>query len=189
MEQPQRPAIRLLSPLQLVSAAAVSLIVLSACGGGGSSGSTPTTATFQRIQTEVFDVSCSSDSCHSSVGQAGGLVLDAGSSWDALMEQPPTNPYAADHGFMRVMRGNSERSFLFAKLTNNLAAGEGLPMPYNAAPLDAGTQARRLRRSAIRSTTRRDSAPEKPRKRRAWAIAPSTTAGTTSFFATAAGAS
>lgn len=139
MQQLQRTAIRLLSPLQLASAAVISLIVLSACGGGGSSGSTPTTATFQRIQTEVFDVSCSSDSCHSSVGQAGGLVLDAGSSWDALMEQPPTNPYAADHGFMRVMRGNPERSFLFAKLTNNLAAGEGLPMPYNAAPLDAGT--------------------------------------------------
>jgi hypothetical protein len=121
-----------------IDVALVGLVLVVGCGGG-SSGSAPQTATFQRIQTEVFDVSCSSDSCHSSVGQAGGLVLESEHSWDALMETPPNNPFALQHGFMRVMPGEPERSFLLAKLTNNLAAGEGSPMPYNAAPLTADT--------------------------------------------------
>ncbi|MGH7788634.1 MAG: hypothetical protein ACRERC_17315 [Candidatus Binatia bacterium] len=112
--------------------------LLAACGGSGGA-PPPQTATFERIQTEVFDVSCSSDSCHSSVGQAGGLVLEAGHSWDALMDQPPSNPAAVNHGMSRVAPGDIAHSFLLAKLTNNLAAGEGLPMPYNAAPLDPET--------------------------------------------------
>lgn len=139
MLPPRSPRAHLLSHLRRACTAAASLIVLSACGDGGAADSAPPRATFARIQTEIFDVSCSSNSCHSSVGQAGGLVLEAGSSWAALMGQPPTNPFAANRGFMRVMRGVPERSFLLAKLTNNLAAGEGKPMPYNAAPLDAAT--------------------------------------------------
>ena len=33
----------------------------------------------------------------------------------------------------------SRQSFLLAKITDNLAAGEGAPMPYNTAPLDDAT--------------------------------------------------
>ena len=44
---------------------------LAACGDSGSAGGTKQ-STFERIQKQVFDVSCSSDSCHSSVGRAGG---------------------------------------------------------------------------------------------------------------------
>ena len=122
----------------LAFAAILLTVVLAACGGGGSQPSAPPQATFQRIQTEVFDASCSSDSCHSSVGHAGGLVLEAGASWDALQE-PPSNPTAVSHGLMRVMPGKPDQSFLLAKITDNLAAGEGLSMPYNTAPLDDAT--------------------------------------------------
>jgi hypothetical protein len=87
----------------------------------------------------VFDVSCSADSCHSSVGNAGDLILEAGFSYDQLMQQEPSNPAAVRHGMLRLMPGNPDRSFLYAKLTDNLAAGEGLSMPYNAAPLDNTT--------------------------------------------------
>jgi hypothetical protein len=117
----------------------VPAILVAACGGDGGSGSGPTTSTFERIQTQVFDVSCSSDSCHSSVGRAGGLILEEGYSWDQLILQAPANPFAAQHGFMRVMPGEPENSFIVSKLTNNLAAGEGQSMPFNAAPLDAKT--------------------------------------------------
>src|SRR5262249_7840763 len=72
------------------------------------------------------------------VGRAGGLVLEEGSSWDAL-QLPPTNPTAASHGLMRVMPGQPDQSFLLAKITDNLAAGEGQSMPYNVAPLDDAT--------------------------------------------------
>src|SRR5262249_53770848 len=37
------------------------------------------------------------------------------------------------------MPGNPDLSFLYAKITDNLAAGEGIPMPYNVAPLDDAT--------------------------------------------------
>lgn len=113
--------------------------VISACGGNDTGDSGPQTSTFQRIQAEVFDVSCSSDSCHSSFGQAGDMILDTDHSWDALILHEPANPIAAAHGWMRVMPGEPEQSFLVAKLTHTLAAGEGLGMPYNAAPLEAGT--------------------------------------------------
>ncbi|MEO8603350.1 MAG: hypothetical protein ABI629_12310 [bacterium] len=114
---------------------------LAACGAGGDGGSSsaPQQSTFERIQHEVFDVSCSADSCHSSIGQAGGLILEEGSSWDELMDHVPANRAAAAHGMRRVWPGDPARSYLIAKLTNNLAAGEGFPMPYNAAPLDAET--------------------------------------------------
>lgn len=116
------------------------IVSLVACGGGGgSSPTTPTSSTFERIQTQIFDVSCSSDSCHSSVGRAGNLSLEAGSSWSQLVDQPATNPIAAAHGWHRVAAGSPDNSFILAKLTNNLAAGEGFPMPYNAAPLDSDT--------------------------------------------------
>lgn len=114
--------------------------LVAGCGGdGGGSGTAARTATFERIQQEIFDVSCSADSCHSSVGRAGGLVLEEGYSWDALIDQPPANFAAGSHGMRRIWPGDAGRSYLFAKLTNNLAAGEGFPMPYNAAPLDNDT--------------------------------------------------
>src|SRR5262245_39613363 len=114
--------------------------VLSACGdGGGSSAPVDNRSTFERIQTDVFDVSCSSDSCHSSVGRAGGLIVEAGQSYDQLMLQPPTNLAAKSHGLMRIMPGQPDQSFLLAKITDTLSAGEGLSMPYNAAPLDDAT--------------------------------------------------
>jgi hypothetical protein len=67
------------------------------------------------------------------------LVLESGYAWDSLVNQPPANPIAAAHGWMRVMPGDPNGSFLMAKLTDNLAAGEGASMPYNAAPLDSET--------------------------------------------------
>lgn len=121
-------------------AAIMALAVVWGCGGGdGGAGGAAAPGTFARIQSEVFDVSCSADSCHSTVGQAGGLVLEAGHSWDQLMEQPPANPYAAARGWMRIAPGDADSSFLLAKITDRLAAGEGQSMPYNAAPLDDAT--------------------------------------------------
>ncbi len=130
------------SIISLIGAASLSLV--AGCGdgngNGGSSAPPPAeVATFERIQTEVFNVSCTSDSCHSHVGQAGNMILEEGYSWDALALHTPSNLVAADHGWMRVMPGDPDRSFLLAKLTDTLAAGEGFSMPYNTAPLDEAT--------------------------------------------------
>src|SRR5262245_53040414 len=105
--------------------AVLAAALLSACGGGSGSPSSPPESTFSRIQTQVFDVSCSAESCHSHVGKAGGLVLEEGYSWDELMDKAPANPVAASHGWMRVARGEPDNSFLLAKITDSLASGEG----------------------------------------------------------------
>ena len=121
-----------------VSASVVAL--LAGCGGNGApSTSSSNASTFQRIQTQVFDVSCSSSSCHSSVGRAGNMVLEEGYALNSLVYQRPANGVAAEQGYMRVMPGQPAISFLMAKVADNLAAGEGVSMPYGAAPLTAGT--------------------------------------------------
>jgi len=119
----------------------VLITLLSGCDHGDTGGSTGpiSAATFQRIQTQVFDVSCSSDSCHSSVGRAGDLVLESGASWDGLIDMPPANPVAAEQGLMRVMPHQPDLSLLYLKLHGNLQAGQGVRMPYGAAPLPAHT--------------------------------------------------
>jgi copper type II ascorbate-dependent monooxygenase-like protein len=130
-------------PTSIIALLSLGLLALAwavGCGdGGGSGGGGASGSTFERIQTQVFDVSCSAATCHSHVGQAGGMVLDADSSWDALVNQPPSNRVATEQGLLRVSPGHPEASFLMAKLADNLAAGEGVSMPYGAAPLDAAT--------------------------------------------------
>ena len=116
-------------------------VVIAGCGESTDSVPTSrsTAPTFERIQTQVFNLSCSSDSCHSHVGQAGGLVLEQGYSWASLVNERPTNGVAAAHGLMRVMPGNPDMSFLMDKISGSLPAGEGFPMPYNSAPLTSDT--------------------------------------------------
>ena len=102
-------------------------------------GSGAPSPTFERIQAQVFNLSCSSDSCHSHVGRAGDLILEQGYSWGSLVSQKPSNSVAVMDGLMRVMPGNPDMSFVMDKISANLQAGEGAPMPYNSAPLTAGT--------------------------------------------------
>ncbi|HVM95393.1 MAG TPA: hypothetical protein VMT89_03340, partial [Candidatus Acidoferrales bacterium] len=107
------------------------LVLLGGCGGGVSDGSAAAPeSTFSRIQTQVFNVSCSSDSCHSHVGKAGDMVLEEGMSWENLVNHVPSNPLAAAHGYMRVMPGTPLNSLLYLKISNSLQPGEGVPMPY-----------------------------------------------------------
>jgi hypothetical protein len=112
---------------------------VAGCGDSAGSPAAPAMPTFERLQTQVFNVSCSSDSCHGSVGRAADLVLEEGQSWESLVNHPVSNPVAAARGWMRVNPGQPDTSFLMAKLADNLAAGEGKSMPYGVAPLDAKT--------------------------------------------------
>lgn len=121
---------------------AVMVLCMYGCDSGGSGDTQPTTApasTFARIQGQVFEVSCSSASCHSSEARAGDLVLDETESWDALINTPAANPVAASRGLMRVMPAQPDKSLLLQKLYGNLQSGEGKRMPYGLTPLPAHT--------------------------------------------------
>ena len=76
-------------------------------------------STFERIQNEVFTQSCALQSCHGSNAKAGSLVLEAGASYNALVNTAPTNPAANSVGKKRILPGNLDRSFLWNKLVHS----------------------------------------------------------------------
>lgn len=119
----------------------LSIALASACGGGGGGGAAPPVdppamATFERIQTEVFDVSCTSSSCHSAIGRAGSLVLERDQAYGSLIGITPSNPIAAGDGMQRVFPRDPDKSFLYMKLSQGMKEGMGLAMPWGGPYLD-----------------------------------------------------
>jgi hypothetical protein len=94
--------------------------------------------TFATLQKKIFTPSCASLSCHGA-GQAGGLVLTAGSAYGDLVGVPATNPAAQAAGLLRVAPGDPERSFLLDKLEGMLTPDEGDAMPRVGSSLPASS--------------------------------------------------
>ena len=122
------------------------LAALSGCAGDGPSVGTPGLPTptptpvpsnaFEQIQREVFDVHCLSAGCHDVASQEAGLVLDAGVSYEDLVDVAPTNAVAGAQGLLRVTPGDPEQSYLLVKLVNPGPA-LGSRMPLGQPPLTA----------------------------------------------------
>jgi hypothetical protein len=95
--------------------------------------------TFDRIQAQIFDQRCATSGCHDSQSQTGGLLLEEGASYGNLVDVPPLSPGAVSAGWLRVDAANADagNSFLFHKLTGDLAAGQGSRMPLGGPALDA----------------------------------------------------
>lgn len=91
--------------------------------------------TFDRIQRQIFDRRCATGGCHDSESNAGGLLLEHGASHPSLVGVAAANPSAAAAGLLRVSPGHSEQSFLWRKLNDELAVGEGERMPQDSARL------------------------------------------------------
>ncbi len=99
--------------------------LLSAC----SPATPPPAPTLSSLQAAVFTPSCTFSSCHSSAGNAGGLVLEAGSSFANLVGVPAQQEAAAQAGLFRVAPGDPSQSFLIIKLTAGTPAAYGDHMP------------------------------------------------------------
>jgi hypothetical protein len=95
------------------------------------------TGTFDRLQHQVFDQSCAVSGCHDSQSTQAGLLLETGASYANLVGAAPTNADAAAAGWERVLPGDPDASFLYRKVTGDLPAGFGSPMPLARPPLDA----------------------------------------------------
>ncbi len=92
--------------------------------------SAPSSAlTFDEIQATVFTPNCATSGCHAGSGQAG-LVLEAGVSFDNLVNVPSTQVTGLD----RVEPGDPDNSYLIQKLEGT--ASTGARMPFGRAPLD-----------------------------------------------------
>lgn len=93
-------------------------------------------STFNMIQSQVFEVSCASISCHASATRAGGLSLAAGESYANLFEAEPANAQAKADGLKRVAPGKPELSFLLKKLSGP-GPNEGDLMPRGTSGLSS----------------------------------------------------
>ncbi len=92
--------------------------------------------TLANIQATIFSASCTDLACHSSLVQAGNLVLEAGKAHDQLVGVSAVNPAAQQAGLLRVKPGDPSTSFLVIKLTGPTVV-QGSPMPLGKPPLAA----------------------------------------------------
>ncbi len=115
-------------------AAALALaLALASCGA-----TPPPAPKLSAIQAAVFTPSCTFSSCHSSAGNAGGLVLEAGASWANLVNVAAQQTEAAQGGLLRVKPGDPADSFLIKKLQPGLPLGYGDHMPDTGQQLEQG---------------------------------------------------
>jgi hypothetical protein len=108
------------------------------CGGGGEPGR------FQTLREAVLLPRCAGRGCHDAVGHKGNLTFEGETAYDLLVRPGadggigpvPVDNLVANHaGWVRVLPGEPDRSFLVRKLEGP-GPGEGEPMPRNAPPLE-----------------------------------------------------
>jgi hypothetical protein len=113
----------------LVAAGCGELKDLPTAPGGGNEPPDPT-ATFSRVQSEIFTPTCARVGCHDAFGAQQGLVLAAGSAYGHLV-----NVKSTENALDRVEPGSPQASYLYLKITGS-AGITGERMPFGLAPLD-----------------------------------------------------
>jgi len=107
------------------------ILFLCACGklkelptdpGVGSEPIDPT-ATFTRVQNEIFTPTCAAIGCHDTLGQQQGQVLVAGRAYANTVGQPSTEMPS----LLRVAPGDPANSYLYRKITGAGITGDRMP--------------------------------------------------------------
>ena len=103
-------------------------LLLSACGklvesptdpGGGGEPVDPT-ATFTRVQNEIFTPTCAAIGCHDPLGRQEQLVLTPGQSYANIVGRPSNQmPQLA-----RISAGDASNSYLYRKITGAGITGD-----------------------------------------------------------------
>lgn len=88
-------------------------------------------ATFTRVQNEIFTPTCANIGCHDPLGQQSQLVLTAGRSYANIVSRPSVEMPS----LMRVEPGNPDNSYLYRKITGAGITGDR--MPQGLPPLSA----------------------------------------------------
>lgn len=110
-------------------------LLLVACGkletptdpGGGGEPIDPT-ATFTRVQNEIFTPTCAVVACHHPIGQQSQLILTASQAYAntvnvASVEMP---------SLRRVQPGDPTNSYLYRKITGSGITGDRMPQSLPA---------------------------------------------------------
>lgn len=89
------------------------------------------TATFTRVQNEVFTPSCATFACHDNIGQQQDVWLSPGHSYASLVGRASSEMPS----LLRVTPGNPDASYLYRKLAGTGITGDR--MPQGRSPLSA----------------------------------------------------
>jgi hypothetical protein len=115
-----------------VPSALLLAIGLAACGDdGGTEPPVTVQPTLASIQQEIFTPTCARSGCHTTAQKEGGLDLSTGNALENLVNVTPSTRDAELEGWMRVVAGDPEKSFLLHKLRAGLPANMGRRMPYD----------------------------------------------------------
>ena len=112
------------------------LFLLCACGklkelptdpGLGSEPIDPT-ATFTRVQNEIFTPTCAAIGCHDALGRQQGQILTPGKAYANTVGVPSTEVA----GLLRVAPNDFNNSYLYRKITGAGITGDRMPQggPY-----------------------------------------------------------
>ncbi len=116
----------------------VVLLLLTACGelktptspGDGSGDPIDPTATFTRVQNEIFTPTCGVIGCHDPLGQSssGNMILTAGRAYAQIVNQPSTEMT----NLSRIAPNDFANSYLYRKITGQGITGDRMPLggPY-----------------------------------------------------------
>lgn len=89
------------------------------------------TATFARIQNEIFTPTCAQLGCHDPLGQQQQQVLSAGRAYASIVNKPSVEMPS----LMRILPGDPSNSYLYRKITGIGITGDR--MPQGRPPLTA----------------------------------------------------
>ncbi len=86
------------------------------------------TATFSRVQNEIFTPTCGAIGCHDALGQQQGQILTAGKAYANTVGVPSTELPS----LLRVAPGDPANSYLYRKITGAGITGDRMPQggPY-----------------------------------------------------------
>ena len=118
----------------LVASTLVVTLILAGCGklaelptspGPGSGGGEPIdqTATFIRVQNEIFTPTCAALGCHDPLGQQEQLILTPGRSYAMIVNQTANQM----PGLKRVAPLDPANSYLYRKITGAGITGDRMP--------------------------------------------------------------
>jgi hypothetical protein len=115
---------------------AILILLLAGCGKlkeptdplGGGGEPIDTTATFTRVQNEVFTPSCTKIGCHDLLGRQSDQVLVSGRSYTQIVNHPSVEM----PGLMRITPLDPAGSYLYRKITGSGITGDRMPQggPY-----------------------------------------------------------
>jgi hypothetical protein len=119
----------------------IAILLLTACGElksptdpGGPGDPIDPTATFTRVQNEIFTPTCTTVGCHDVLGRSSEMVLSAGRAYAQTVNQPSVEMPA----LVRVRPNDPDNSYLYRKIIGVNITGDRMPQaqpPLSAAQI------------------------------------------------------